>query len=313
MKAERRHELQENSLVRGVRNFPEFWKDYGTKIALVVILFLLALVLVRNWLNSREQTKTVIAERLTSARTLLEQYRQGVAGSTVLDQDEQTRQFLMMASRQFGDATIPILFLGSDADAKIRSRVKDNVEAAVAETLKNSSDPARQGEATLLRADMNLHFGMLAQAEATAAPSTQPTTKAFEKPAKEYFDAAANDYSALIGKAGSIPLRVTTGARFGLAAIHENRNERDKARALYDEIAKNAPDSTSKKLANARIDMIARAPANPLIGPPSKPKAETQPATTQSSMPAATQPATAASTTAPAASTPATAPTTKPQ
>ena len=308
MKAERRHELQENSLVRGVRTFPQFWKDYGSKISLVIILFLLSLVLVRYWLNSREITQQTIAEQLTSARTILEQYRQGNAGSAVLDEDPQTRQFLVMASRQFGDSTIPILFLGPEAETRIRGRVKDKVEAAVAETLKSSSDPARQAEATLLRADLYLHFGLLAQAESSAAPATQPATKAFEKSAEQYFESAGKDYAEIIAQASKIPARIATAARFGMAAIHENRDERDKARALYDQIAKDGPDATAKKLASARIDLIARIPANPLLGPPSKPKAETQPATTQ----ATTQPATAPATTAPAATQPATSPTTKP-
>ncbi|QOV91627.1 tetratricopeptide repeat protein [Humisphaera borealis] len=295
-------------MVRGVRTFPQFWKDYGSKISLVIILFLLSLVLVRYWLNSREVTQQAIAEQLTSARSVLEQYRQGNAGSSVLDDDAQTRQFLVMASRQLGDASIPIVFLGPEAETRIRGRVKEKVEAAVAETLKNSSDPARQAEATLLRADLNLHFGLLAFAESTAAPATQPTTKAFDKTPEQYFESAAKDYAELIAQAAKIPARTATAARFGMAAVHENRDERDKAKAIYDDIAKSGPDATVKKLAAARIDLLVRIPANPLLGPPSKPKPTTAPATTQATTgPAATAPAATQPT-----ATPATKPSTQP-
>jgi len=298
MKAERRHELQENSLIRNVRNFPQFWKDYGSKISLVIILFLLTLVLVRYWLTSRETKQREIGTQLTSARVIFEQYRRGEAGPAVLDEDPRTQQFLTLAAQQFGDASIPILFLGEDADARIRTRVRDHVENAVAETLKNSSDTTRQAEAKLLRADLNLYFGLLATAESTAAPSTQPTTRQFEKTPEQYFDIAKSNYEELIAAAGQIPARLATAARFGLGAVHENRGNLSEARTLYETIFNNGPDAVSKKLAGARIDMLARMPANPLLGPPMTPKPETQPATTQASttQAAATEPSTAPAT-----------------
>src|SRR6476646_7036435 len=72
MKAERRHQLQENSLVRNVRNFPEFWRAYGSKILLGIILILLAILLIRMWINKRAETRKQMAEELFSARAMLE-------------------------------------------------------------------------------------------------------------------------------------------------------------------------------------------------------------------------------------------------
>jgi hypothetical protein len=158
MKAERRHELQENSLAKGIQNFPQFWKDYGSKISLVIILFLLALVLVRYWLNSRDVARQTVAMELTSARTLFEQYRSGNIPLALLGEEAMAQPMMSMFARQT-DGTVPMMFVGDDADGRIRNRVRDRVEAAVAEALKSSSDPARQAEATLLRADLNLHLG----------------------------------------------------------------------------------------------------------------------------------------------------------
>jgi len=52
MKAERRHELQTNTLALWLRwRAPEIWAKFGTHILLGVIIVLLAVVLVRHLMN----------------------------------------------------------------------------------------------------------------------------------------------------------------------------------------------------------------------------------------------------------------------
>jgi len=41
MKAERRHELQTNSLAQALQNFPQFMQQYGTKIIIAIVLIVL--------------------------------------------------------------------------------------------------------------------------------------------------------------------------------------------------------------------------------------------------------------------------------
>src|SRR5436853_7033455 len=48
MKAERRHQLQENSLVHALEAAPFFFRRYGTQILLGLLVIILVIVLIRN-------------------------------------------------------------------------------------------------------------------------------------------------------------------------------------------------------------------------------------------------------------------------
>ena len=69
MKAERRHELQENSLARFIDNFPVMLRLYADRILLAVVLVLLVVVLIRWRMNQAEARATQTANDLAEAKS----------------------------------------------------------------------------------------------------------------------------------------------------------------------------------------------------------------------------------------------------
>ena len=67
MKAERRHELQENSLARFIDNLPVMLRLYADRILLAVVLVLLVVVLIRWRMNQTEAKATQTANDLAEA------------------------------------------------------------------------------------------------------------------------------------------------------------------------------------------------------------------------------------------------------
>lgn len=244
MKAERRHELQENSLIRGVRTFPEFWRQYGSKIALGAILVLLTFALVRMWLSNRESAKRGVAEQLTSARAILESFRRGE----------------------------------SDPTPEGQSKVWSDVDLAIAEVLKNSSEPAQLAQATLLRGDLNLHWALLAAMGDPPEIAKQPTLAIAGK-LNAYLDEAAKSYNDVVNQKASLPAQPVFAAKIGLAAVAENRRNFAEARSLYEAIQKESDDPFVKEIAKAQLDKLVMLESNPYIGPP---QAATKPSTTSS-------------------------------
>jgi hypothetical protein len=79
MKAERRHELQTNTLALWLRwRAPEVWAKYGTHILLGIILVLLAIVLGRHLLNKPVEEANRAAELLVQARDQIREVNEGI-------------------------------------------------------------------------------------------------------------------------------------------------------------------------------------------------------------------------------------------
>src|SRR6266566_5232231 len=69
MKAERRHELQTNTLALWLKwRAPEIWAKYGTHILLGIILVALAIVLARHLMNKPIEEANRAADSLAAAR-----------------------------------------------------------------------------------------------------------------------------------------------------------------------------------------------------------------------------------------------------
>jgi type II secretory pathway pseudopilin PulG len=69
MKAERRHELQTNTLALWLRwKAPEVWQKYGTHILLGIIVILLAIVLIRHLMNKPIEQANRAADAIAAAR-----------------------------------------------------------------------------------------------------------------------------------------------------------------------------------------------------------------------------------------------------
>lgn len=175
----------------------------------------------------------------------------------------------------------------ADLDAE-RQRLAGEVESALAR-LDGSDEPDVRAEALAIRGDLNWVLG-------SRPPTTQPTGL---RPAGEYLaDAEAAYKQVLDAHAGEeLP---ATAARFGLAAIAEQRGDWAAARAQYDAVLADAESLQSHKaLATSRRDLLdqisrpvyrspapATAPvaaaATPIAAPqtPELPVPETAPTTT---------------------------------
>jgi len=78
MKAERRHELQTNTLALWLRwRAPEVWAKYGTHILLGIIVVLLVFVLGRHLINKPKEEANRAAEALAQARDQIREISQG--------------------------------------------------------------------------------------------------------------------------------------------------------------------------------------------------------------------------------------------
>jgi hypothetical protein len=79
MKAERRHELQTNTLALWLRwRAPEVWAKYGTHILLGIIVILLAIVLGRHLLNKPVEEANRAGDLLSAARDQIREINDGV-------------------------------------------------------------------------------------------------------------------------------------------------------------------------------------------------------------------------------------------
>src|SRR5688500_5305501 len=105
MKAERRHELQTNTLALWLRyRAPDLWQKYGTYILLgVVVVALLAVII-----HTRMQKPRLDAERaaahLANAREVIGQLRSGQVAK--LEDARQARNFIKQAMEASGKPVV---------------------------------------------------------------------------------------------------------------------------------------------------------------------------------------------------------------
>jgi hypothetical protein len=265
MKSERRHELQQNSLIRGVQNLPSFWRESGSKISLAIIAVLLVFVLVRLWYTNRNDKAARLAADLTDAQ------------SKLTDLKRSTELWLTQS--------IP-----PEKFNEQRKAIQGSILTATDDVLKNSSDQAQQADAKVIRADLNYFLGQMgAMPEATTRPEFQ-----LDKKQSELLEAAAQDYAAVAGQAAGLPPALVARAHFGLAAIAEDQDRPDwpKARAEYEAVAKTpgAPEAMID-LANRRIELLSKIEVPVLLGEPrptpaTRPSPSTTPATSPGTQPA---------------------------
>ena len=275
MKSERRHELKTNALARRLEGFPDYWREYGNKVMLVIIVFLIAYLAVRYYNDKKARQAQDVANSLEAIQTQL----------GTLDQLEQ------MSSRT--DAA---------AVADIRQKSTSAVNDAINTLLNSSKDPKIQARAYLAQGDLNWHLANMPDPPGAA---TRPDLKINNR------DALLSESKSSFTKVLDPPynqsaLDVFT-ARMGLAAIAENQGAWDEARKQYQAIldATGLPQSF-KDLARERLThlpdiqkaaLLVPAPPptplpSPVLGPEAPPTSQsltTQPASIQ---PSATQPAT---------------------
>lgn len=282
MKAERRHELQTNTLAHTLENLPLLLRVHANKILLVLVFIALLVFLIRYRTAAAREQATMVRQSLATVRSALGE----------LERLEMTR-----APEQVAASRRQMLI---DINGTIDSILQDA----------GDDEPAIRAEALLARGDLYWH---LANAAPLPGAATQESLR-LPQPPEELLKRAEESYRRVAEVyPNQVPSRVA--AQFGLAAVAENRRDWDAAQKLYQQIvdASDVPD-LYKNPARERLSSLAQVREPVLIGPlnvdvdtvPPLLAAPTTGASTRATTGPATTPAAGPTTT------PATAPTTAP-
>jgi hypothetical protein len=260
MKAERRHELQQNTLDQALTRAPDLARKYGGMILLVTLAVIVGYMLIRYRISSAREGHRIATENLATARTNIDQLGQ--------------LHTLPIAPQQLLDH---------------RKRLADDARLAIDSVTNGVSDPKLLAEALLAKGDLNW---ALAQMDEPPAAATQPALR-LDTDKKTLLGEAESAYQEVAN--GHPEQRETViAARFGLAAVHEANGAWDKAKAEYDMIAKDESASAAyreqAKFRLERADQWSRpvtlaaatqpaAPTGiPFLQPPTSSPATTAPA-----------------------------------
>jgi hypothetical protein len=234
MKAQRRHELKQNSLIHALQNLPETGKLYGSQIALGVIVVALVII----WVRYRSTSAT---ERVTAA----EQSLDGASDSL--------KRLKMALQIQRGD---------EPAVAAERRQMYMQGIAMVDDALERVGDRDAQvkAQALLLRGDLN--FAM-ANLPSLAGAATQPSLRP-EQPIEDLLNSAADAYGEVLQEFPSDDFAATS-AHFGLAAVAEDRagasgdpQQWESARLQYQAIVDGGGTPAFRNLAMERLQSLAK-------------------------------------------------------
>jgi tetratricopeptide (TPR) repeat protein len=258
MKAERRHELQQNSLAGFLENLPIMLRLYADRILLVVVLVLMVIVLIRWRMNVNATHSQQLANDLATAK-------------------ESVKQLATINPDGPAEQTVTI-----------RGEKIDEVNQAIDNIANNASsvDERIQAQAMVTKGDLNW---TLANSPPLKGAATQPMLQ-LPKSSDDYLNTAADAYQQVL-KSYPNQKDAVLSAEFGLAAIEENRHNWDEATKYYEQIKSSDVEPMYKDLADARLKVLPDIKTPLLIGTLTTKPAEmtplvfapaTQPATTQS-------------------------------
>jgi hypothetical protein len=244
MKAERRHELKENTLVKRLEEIPSFSKTYGTRLLLGVIVLALLVVLIRYRMNSAAESSSQAQQGLLQAREDLKQLKDLTYAPVA--------QALAIATRR-------------------QDLYDDGIQQADA-ALKKAGDKETEvrAQALVYQGDLNWELANMPDLPGAATqPSLRPNTAT-----ADLLTSAENAYNAVLLQYPTAKMQVVA-ARFGLGAIAENRGgatrggdhtQWEKARAQYQAILDSDAPQAFKDAAQARIDSLNQLEQAPLVG-----------------------------------------------
>lgn len=280
MKAERRHDLKTNALARGLESAPDYWREYGSRILLVVLVAAIVFLLVRYWNDKKATDARQVAESIETAATSIQELQQLPAQS-----------FMHPASEI----------------AESREKYRQQADGAINTILNTTKDPKMLAVAYLDRGNLNWQLANFPETPgSTTLPSSQQLTNR-----DAFLDQAKGSYEKVLDPSYKASVENAFAARMGLAAVAENQGKWDEAKAQYQAIADAANMPASfKELAEKRLSNLAKyqQPALLVPAPAVTPMTTTVPTTepTSTSQPAVSPAAT--SQTAPAGSQPTTLP-----
>lgn len=247
MKAERRHELKTNALARGVEGAPDLWREYGSRILLIVLVAAIVFLLVRYWNDKKLRDAQMVTESLQTANSSV---------------------------HELSLLPLEIRAGGSAADvAQNRLRVVQQAEQSINTVLNSSKDPKVLADAYLARGDLNWTLANFPE-----LPGAQTLPSNLQLTNRDIFtEQARSSYEKVLDPQYSGSSTDVFYARMGLAAVAENLGQWDQAKLQYEAIrdAANMPDSF-KEVASTRLTDLAKAQTPVLLVPP--PVAATTPA-----------------------------------
>lgn len=243
MKSEHRHELQTNSLAATMTNLPELLRKHSSKIMTVLAIVLLIVAAVRYRRNQ-------VAEREEGVR---------IALATAWNTLTELQRMIPVQNPQRAKVI-------QDAEADIRASVQKVLDEADPAT-----DHSRLASAWQVSGDL---YWLLAN-QLDAPSTTQPTTQSAQSPATQsassHLDRAEAAYTRIVSDYADQTIPATV-ARFGLAAIAENRRDWAKARQQYKALIEaSGTAAASKAMAEKRISMLDDLQKPFLLLPPEAP------------------------------------------
>jgi hypothetical protein len=224
MKAERRHQLQDNELVKQLETLPEKLQRHASKIVLAITFVLLCVFIYRYRVNAATQRLNALAQATATAQ---------------------------LGSREL--RRLDAQFVPAEQMAAYRTQLTTEVNNAIDTILREADGD----DGAALRADALVAKGDLNWALANLAPlpgaTTQPALRLPKSP-EDYLKAAEAAYRDVLNAYSNQPMPWVT-AQFGLAAIAENRGEWDAARAAYTAIV-NSKDTSVAFQQQARAKLL---------------------------------------------------------
>jgi hypothetical protein len=283
MKAQRRHELQQSDLAKVIKQAPSFWQDAGGKYLLAAIAVVVIIILIRYRMSSNKEAAVRAMDSLAQARLMIEQMER---------------------------LSIQASFMPPQQAAVTRRQFYNDATTAINDATARSDEKQVAAEALVAKGDLNW---TTAQMPTLAGASTQPSLQ-FKDP-KELLASASDAYQSVLNTYAD-QKHAAVAARFGLAAIAENRGDFDAAKKQYEAIAQMTNDIAAyQQMANVRLKMLddlrkpvimANATTEPADLPPEVPTTQTIPPlvaapgpATASAAKTAALPATTRATTAP--------------
>lgn len=262
MKAERRHELQSNTLAGFLENLPYHLKVHGNKLLTGVIIILLIVAFVR-WRNANKiRQEQTIASSLSIAR--------------------QSIQALTMLNLQRPDNAAQI--------AQNRANLVTDANNAIDTVAGENANDTVKAEALLAKGDL---YWQLANMPELPGAATQPSLK-YPKTREELLADAERYYGNVISTYPNAKM-AKVAALFGLAAVAENKRDFPAAADKYNAILKEDTLPMYKDLANSRLKALDEV-KQPLFLGTLHAEATTQPAGPVGVFAPATQPTTQPST-----------------
>jgi tetratricopeptide (TPR) repeat protein len=239
MKAERRHELQENTLAHVLSNFPLYLSIYATRILTVVLIVVLAVVLLRYRATAKQQQIETTRINLAHARDAVGQMQSLVGG-----------------------------LRPSPDVASARANLLNDATAALEAVLANADTDAIKAEAYIARADL---YWAAANLPDLPGAATQPSL-ALPQPRDALLAKAASDYETVLQNHRNQPIAVAS-AYLGLAAIAENQGRFTDAEKYYTQLKQSeSTPGVFKTVAELRLEDL------PTISKPRRLIAATRPA-----------------------------------